>query len=238
MPYLHTKRLLAHCLAFDTWSQIPFGNRRIYPQQSCCGHHQYPGVLASSMVPVKYFSILSVSGGRSYKSWHQSLNQGQPLLLHVWLSQASAVFPMAPTTAALSKWRSCMSVAAELLLHLRSSLPLHQMWLWAAASARCLRSWHRAQVGGCRASGPRSGTAVVLGPNPGQIPPAVLLLLLPHLGDFSLSFPALGIKPMSRRVSVLHSFSPCCGMGEQLVPFCGALLLSASATITLQKNNW
>jgi len=42
---------------------------------------------------------------------------------------------------------------------------------------------------------------------------------------------------MSRRVPVLHSFSPCCRMGEQLVPFCGALLLSASATITLQKNN-
>lgn len=58
-----------------------------------------------------------------------------------------------------------------------------------------------------------------------------------HLRGFSLTFPALGIKPMSRRVPVLHSFSPCCRMGEQLVPFCGALLLSASATITLQKNN-
>lgn len=45
-------------------------------------------------------------------------------------------------------------------------------------------------MGGCRASGPRSGTAVVLGPNPGQIPPAVLLLLHSTSRGFFTLFPS------------------------------------------------
>lgn len=65
-----------------------------------------------------------------------------------------------------------MSVAAELLLHLRSSLSLHQMLpVHSVPAAETEPLWVAAE----HTSGPRPGTAVVLGPNPGQIPPADLL---------------------------------------------------------------